>query len=81
MKDVIKNLKKRLATRTQIDLDMKRHSDLFKNYTASFLSTTDVSAIAPSRNHDSDNGKNDKGMDFLKYHAHTEEVCSKNENM
>lgn len=82
LKQVVKNLKKRLATRTQHDLnDMKRHCDLFKNYSASFLSTTDVSAVAPSRNHDSDNGKQEKCIDLLKFHAHTADECSQNENV
>ena len=82
LKQQVKTIKKRLATRTQHDLnDIKRHSDLFKNYSASFLSTTDVSAAAPSRNHGSENGKHDKGIDLIKYHAHSADIASQNENL
>lgn len=80
LKQQSKNLKKRLATRTQHDLnDLKRNSDLLKNYSTSFLSTNDVSVAAISRNYDSINGKK-KGMNLLKQHAHFTDVCSQNEN-
>jgi hypothetical protein len=53
---------------------------VFKTYSASFLSTTDVSVVAPSRNHGSIDGSKDKGMDYLRVHAHSEEN-SPNEKM
>ena len=69
-----------MASRTQHDLNelKNRHSDVFKTYSASFLSTNDVSAAAPSRNNGSEVGTDgidgEKDIDFLRDHAQIEDV-------